>query len=268
MPSNSPGFLMANDPKITIYCYDHTNSIRINNGWIKPIYSAQTNPDIPSDIISDGTGENISALGKFFSELTGQYWVMKNDKTSDYIGFCHYRRFFNFLPHGAWPAPIISTKKNATSLAFLADDRQLAQIKRELRISDIIVPRALHLPLSIREQYCKSHDAQKFDSLTEILSKKPSYRESLEYFDISRKFYFYNMYVGHRKVIIEYLEELFNVLFELVDQHSLNAIEFSGNRYEEYRFPGYLSERFLMIYIHARKLRLTESQVVFLSESN
>ena len=42
----------------------------------------------------DDTGDNISAKNCYYGELTGVYWVWKNVRTTDYVGICHYRRYF------------------------------------------------------------------------------------------------------------------------------------------------------------------------------
>lgn len=43
----------------------------------------------------DDTGENISHLKDYYSELTVQYWAWKN-YDADYYGLCHYRRYLSF----------------------------------------------------------------------------------------------------------------------------------------------------------------------------
>ena len=43
----------------------------------------------------DDCGENISDRNFTFCEMSGQYWAWKNLE-ADYVGQCHYRRFFNF----------------------------------------------------------------------------------------------------------------------------------------------------------------------------
>jgi len=43
--------------------------------------------------LGDNTGENISDMNCYYSELTGVYWIWKNYHESDYVGVCHYRRY-------------------------------------------------------------------------------------------------------------------------------------------------------------------------------
>lgn len=46
-----------------------------------------------SDMIGDDAGDNISEKNNKYSELTAQYWGWKN-LDCEYIGLCHYRRYF------------------------------------------------------------------------------------------------------------------------------------------------------------------------------
>ncbi len=47
----------------------------------------------PLPYTPDNTGENISSKNPNYCEITGLYWAWKN-LTTDYIGLCHYRRYF------------------------------------------------------------------------------------------------------------------------------------------------------------------------------
>ena len=44
--------------------------------------------------MGDNTGEHISDLNPYYGELTGLYWIWKNETEADIIGICHYRRYF------------------------------------------------------------------------------------------------------------------------------------------------------------------------------
>ncbi|WP_289506292.1 DUF4422 domain-containing protein, partial [Faecalibaculum rodentium] len=44
--------------------------------------------------LRDNTGDEISAKNPNWCELTGLYWIWKNDHESDVVSISHYRRYF------------------------------------------------------------------------------------------------------------------------------------------------------------------------------
>lgn len=105
---------MSKQPSIKILINCHKPSSIVKNDVFVPIHlgralTTQASKDgtisyedyewMLDNMIGDDTGDNISELNRHFNEMTGIYWAWKNyDKLGnpDYIGFCHYRRYFSF----------------------------------------------------------------------------------------------------------------------------------------------------------------------------
>ncbi|MDE5944144.1 MAG: DUF4422 domain-containing protein [Rikenella sp.] len=68
----------------------------VSGSVYRPIHvgKALSEVDIPGTI-GDDTGDNISRKNPLYCEMTAAYWAWKNDRDSDYIGLCHYRRVFS-----------------------------------------------------------------------------------------------------------------------------------------------------------------------------
>ena len=67
-----------------------------------PVYKVMTlggkhNIDTKLDVYNDNTLDNISDMNFTYNEYTGIYWLWKNYNVKDYIGFNHYRRFYQFM---------------------------------------------------------------------------------------------------------------------------------------------------------------------------
>lgn len=82
--------------KIKIFVASHKPTEIYSDDLYKPIHVGRAISTCTDqmDMIGDDTGDNISEKNPYYSELTAQYWVWKNYNDSEYIGFCHYRRYF------------------------------------------------------------------------------------------------------------------------------------------------------------------------------
>ncbi len=85
--------LFKNDIVVPIHAGRAVAKVKSKDGTI----SDQDFKWLMDNMIGDDTGENISELNRDLNEWTVLYWAWKNyDKLGnpDYIGLCHYRRFF------------------------------------------------------------------------------------------------------------------------------------------------------------------------------
>ncbi|MBQ8242776.1 MAG: DUF4422 domain-containing protein [Bacteroidaceae bacterium] len=80
---------------IKIIVAHHKESLLLDNDIYLPIHVGKVNSQIELGIHGDNEGDNISAKNPIYCEMTAIYWAWKNLK-ADYIGLCHYRRYFTF----------------------------------------------------------------------------------------------------------------------------------------------------------------------------
>lgn len=85
------------EKSIKILVAHHKEGLIINNNDVYlPIHVGKIlHPDVKLGIQGDDEGENISCKNPIYCEMTAWYWAWKNLK-ADYIGLCHYRRYFTF----------------------------------------------------------------------------------------------------------------------------------------------------------------------------
>ena len=81
--------------KIKILVAQHKDLKVFSNDVYTPIHVGKVLSENKSFcLLGDNTGDNISHLNPYFCELTAQYWAWKNMHDVEYIGLCHYRRYF------------------------------------------------------------------------------------------------------------------------------------------------------------------------------
>ena len=81
--------------KIKILVALHKQAEVYRDDVYMPIHVGEAlHPDLNLGVQTDDSGDNISLLNPLYCELTAQYWAWKNLHDVEYIGLCHYRRYF------------------------------------------------------------------------------------------------------------------------------------------------------------------------------
>jgi len=134
-------------------------------------------------MIRDNQGsDNISEKDKTYCELTGLYWIWKNDKTP-ISGLCHYRRIFKINKSG---------------------------IIKNLKKYDIIVSKHCNVHPTLEEQYISAHIKSDWDTMINILSELyPEYIPTAKSVFNGKKGFFCNMFISERETLEKYCEWLF-----------------------------------------------------------
>ena len=202
--------------------------------------------------IGDNTGDNISYKNANYCELTGLYWAWKNLRC-DYIGLCHYRRYFAHSHHGS----LLEAKKAA--IFHRVDYEKL------LKQYDVILPKKRNYYIeTVRSQYEHAHNKRDLDEVEKIIAERyPKYSEAFTKVMDRTKLHILNMFVMKKELFDEYCTWLFDILFELEKRIDIS----SYNQYEA-RVFGFLSERLFNVWLEKQQLKTIDADVVFLEKIN
>ena len=155
------------------------------------------------NMIGDDTGDNISKLNRDVNEMSAIYWAWKNyDKLGnpDYIGLCHYRRFFDF-------SDILKIHSLKLLNLLGLNNKSLNKIFSKYETVFREGTRVFKLPHS-------------FDGYQEIVNLSETYHPILykqyQKFQKERIYYFNNMFIMKKEDFFEYCEEVFPLMFDFL----------------------------------------------------
>ena len=196
----------------------------------------------------DSTGDNISERNPNYCELTCLYWAWKN-LDSDYIGLCHYRRYFSGRYTGEKADRILSA----------------AQAQALLKKAPILLPRKRHYWIETNySQYAHAHHAADLDTARDVLARQSP--EYLPAFDRSMKRtcgHRFNLFLMRKDLLDRYCTWLFGVLFQL--ERCLDISQYSAN---DRRVFGFVSERLLDVWLETNGVPYVECPVVNLESQH
>lgn len=189
----------------------------------------------------DDTGDNISELNPYYSELTGLYWAWKNVRNTEYIGLCHYRRY------------------------FLNENNQVmsrADFMPLLEKYDVILSQPVTVGANYRDTYTEAHNIHDLNAVGDAIATL--YPDCLPIFEevlAGNKLYCGNLFVTTKTLFDEYARWLFSVFSAAEKQ-----IDVSG--YDDYhkRVYGFLSEQLVYVWVRYRNLTYYEAPIGFTQE--
>lgn len=224
--------------KILICC--HKKSELPNDDFYLPIHVGAALSDVdlhiqPDNQVNGIECENISNKNKSFCELTAIYWAWKNIRklypNIEYIGLCHYRRFF----------------------------ANINKILSKLNTKKVIIPKFWYTPYSCENAYKVAHPCVDFDILRGVVSEKyPDYVKSFEdVLTYSNRNSVYNMFIMPINIFEQYCTWLFNILYEVEKRVHLDSYDL----YQK-RIFGFMAERLLLVYLVHNKIKYNNVNVI------
>jgi lipopolysaccharide biosynthesis glycosyltransferase len=262
---------MNPDIKLFITHSPNSSNYCINRPFTTNIIAGSEFLDKPvsTDFTLDNTGDNISSLNRSYSELTVAYWAWKN-VSADYLGFCHYRRLFNFNPerlkreksYGVYELENLSEE----ALDELSWNEQA--IIDAIVGYDFIIAKGINITIlgakSVREQWSKTDvlPDSALDSLLYIIANEyPWLMNSAQSYFGGKVFYPCNMFVMSKIMIDTY----FPILFDVLDKYE-SSVDMSTYSIQTLRTTGHLAERlFGIFYVYESSInrhRLKELDIV------
>ena len=174
----------------------------------------------------DDTGDNISSKNGSYCEMTAHYWIWKNVHDTEYVGVCHYRRFF-------------------------AIDLSENNIKDVMADADVLlVEPSWHID-SVYSYFAKFMGAENMTILSMVMKKCfPEYFVTLEKICDGIKFHPFNMLLCRKDLFDDYCQWMFTILGEC--EKFIKPAPYTNAR----RALAYMAELLTGVYFIHRQLKI------------
>ena len=196
-----------------------------------------------SVLLSDRTGENISDKNSNYCELTALYWIWKNERIANWVGLCHYRRYFTM-------SKLVTDKSSILSQE---------QVQKLLSKYDVVVPQKEYSYRGAYQAYLDCGREKDIETTADVIQKLyPEYMDSFQKeFIESAGGYPANMIICRKDVLNQYCKWLFSILFEVEKNTNIK-----GYTEQEARIYGYLSERLLGVWLAKQNLKVKQLKII------
>jgi hypothetical protein len=241
---------------LKIYSITHKKYQFPNCSWIIPFAVGSFAENC--DFVSDQKGNSISHKNSNYNEITAQYWV-RNNSAADFIGFCHYRRYFLFTENNFNSSPEYYSN-NSSIINKISQVEEFNICNNILNFSDVIVPRATFFPNGLKSHYIANGiPLETWDSFSRNCSRiLPETLKYIPYLENSNYAHMRNMYIMPWHLFCSYFDKLILVIDAVYS-------EIGGPIYKtlsENRYPGFLAEHFFNLWLQTYRIRKYEVPII------
>ena len=231
------------EPFLKIYIIAHKDFI---NYRYNKVYSIVTNDksqlknkyNLSVNFANNG---KLYKMKRAYCEMSQIYYIYElyknRSNSSKYIGFNHYRRYFNFTDN-------------------------IPDIDKIFENHDIILNSPLTVQGNMKTQFCSICECQKYDEIIKIIKDiKPEYYQTALKVTKKNKIHYCNLFIMKKQDFLNYCKFMFDILFEFDKRNNFTSdddlLEYSTKLYNnsnrtfqlyQSRLEAFLSERIGNIY--------------------
>lgn len=212
--------------KILVVCHKADPYIKTDPPYLPIHAGAALHPDLNLGFQKDNEDDNISEKNPRWCELTALYWGWKNIKDVEYIGLCHYRRYFD-------------------------KDISKDNIDTLLKGKDIILLDRIFMTCNVQTRMQELTTMEDYHIFIDTLLKfHPDYKKAvLDYCCNSYRFIRCTMFITKKEIYDDFCETFFPVFSEvekIIKPHGYTRLN---------RCVAYFGELSLGIYVTHNKLK-------------
>ena len=210
------------------------------------------------DNINGAPCDNISAKNKNYCELTAMYWAWKNIRkiypNLQYIGLCHYRRFFSFTQTNFFDDTIVLPEPQIKQYKLNLD-----ALKKYLKKHNCIAVKKRIYPYSLEIDYAANHQSEDMRSLKAVIHDLfPDYDAAFtKIITQNNKLSSCNMFIMSFEDFSSYCNWLFTIL-----EQAEKKIDISSYNPVQVRIWGYLAERLFNVYLYKNKRKVKYLNII------
>ena len=221
---------------------------------VEPIQAGKTRTGFDLGMLTDDTGDNISAENVRYGEMTAWYWVWKNylpeHPELTHVGFCHYRRFLDFT--GFCRGRTRRTTYRKFKRIF---DRHY--VARELLAAigdaDLVMRGATACGFAtLREQYLDSHPENigDFDRFVSLVKERHCARvEEIDEVLNAGKLAMELQFVMTRELFVDFMDWTFSLCREFERRWAWGG----PAEGDQARAPAFLVERLFLVWLALKR---------------